>query len=56
MAQEFDFKDSRVVEKRSTPMDVQSIEVFLLGEPLDTIEVDHQEPDGRYGLTRRTWW
>ena len=52
VAQEFDFKDSRVVEKRIDPrMDVRSIEVFLLGEPLDTIEVDHiKSRMARYGL------
>ena len=52
VAQEFDFKDSRVVEKRIDPrMDVRSIEVFLLGEPLDTMEVDHiKSRMARYGL------
>ena len=52
VAQEFDFKDSRVVEKRIDPrMDVRSIEVFLLGEPLDTTEVDHiKSRMARYGL------
>ena len=52
VAQEFDFKDIRVVETRIDPrMDVRSIEVFLLGEPLDTMEVDHiKSRMARYGL------
>lgn len=52
VAQEFDFPQTRVVEKRVDPQpEALRIEVFLLGEPLDEQEIERiQSHMPRYGL------